>query len=252
MLRVWKPKSPMNLGTWMLSTFSGLEGLAFLQSAGADGRLGPLSRVAAGLPIRAAEAAGLPISLFMTTYTGVLLAGTSTPVWNQTPLLGSVFTCSSFASAVDAMQLEFALRDIDDPQVERRLHALGLIAKGAETGLILGHVARSRRAGRPLWSGLRGLQLLAGLALQFGATFLPIRKQLPPAPRIVERGGLQGEQKGERRNWRLIAALLGLAGAALIRWAFVHAGSDAADDVDAAHAATGPNESAPGWGQPAR
>jgi formate-dependent nitrite reductase membrane component NrfD len=247
MLRVWKPKSPMNLGAWMLSLFSAAEGVSFLQSAGADNRLGPFSSVASRLPARPAEIAGLPLSVFMTAYTGVLLAGTSAPVWNQSPLLGATFLTSSFASAVDALNLEYALRDITDSKVERQLKIIGLSAKSAEAILIASHIKRSGRAGKPLWSGLRGIQLFAGLALEFSALFLPkLRKQLPPAPRLV-RSTEPRDGRGAARRARIVAALVGLAGAFLIRWAFVHAGSDAADDIEASHAASQPTVSAPGW-----
>src|SRR5919206_4927680 len=73
MLRVFKPTSPMSLGTWILSSF----GAASTIAAVADvleifPRLG-----------RTAGALAALLGPALSTYTAVLVAGTSVPVWHE-------------------------------------------------------------------------------------------------------------------------------------------------------------------------
>src|SRR5207244_7054583 len=68
MLRVFRPTSPMNVGSWLLTGFGLAAGGALLLR----GRLGQAAGVAAGI-------LGLPL----TGYTGVLLANTAVPLWQE-------------------------------------------------------------------------------------------------------------------------------------------------------------------------
>lgn len=90
MLRVFKPTSPMSVGTWILSVFGSSAGIA-----AATDLLGAFPRVG-----RAAEAAAALLGPALATYTAVLVADTSVPVWHEArrelPLL---FAASSAASA---------------------------------------------------------------------------------------------------------------------------------------------------------
>ncbi len=239
MLRVWKPGSPMNLGSWILTGFGAVSALGAVHAAGQAGVLGPLSPLARHLPMHAIGAAGLPLALGMTGYTGVLLAGTSVPAWNQSPWMGGVFVASSFAAASDVLRLHLTVREEASPPRMRALDRVCHAAKAAETGLLVAHCVRSGRAGRSLWSGRRGWQLAAGLGLSWAAAALaPAAKSL-----TAHDAGVRSRLK--RRT--LQAGLLGLAGAFLTRWAIVHAGQQAADDTAAARAAAQPSKSAPGW-----
>ncbi len=74
MMRIFKPRSPMNTGAWCLVAFSGSGALA----VGCD---------LIGRP-KAARALGALTSLFgsyLGSYTGVLLACTAVPVWSRQP-----------------------------------------------------------------------------------------------------------------------------------------------------------------------
>src|SRR5258708_19037255 len=73
MLRVFRPSSPMNIGTWILSTFGACAGLAALPAVLAVPN--PIRRLADGAGI-GAGVIGLPL----TGYTGVLLANTAVPL----------------------------------------------------------------------------------------------------------------------------------------------------------------------------
>lgn len=90
MLRVFKPTSAMSMGSWLLS--------AYVPLATGAALLGRCSRRPASWPVLegAAAALGLP----MTTYTAVLLADSSIPVWRDArDQLPFVFASSAAASA---------------------------------------------------------------------------------------------------------------------------------------------------------
>ncbi|MDP9476821.1 MAG: polysulfide reductase NrfD, partial [Actinomycetota bacterium] len=73
MLRVVKPTSPMNVGTWILTAFGPSAGFAALNDVlGVFPRLGRLSEWSAAL-----------LGPALATYTAVLVADTSIPVWHE-------------------------------------------------------------------------------------------------------------------------------------------------------------------------
>src|ERR671932_1260634 len=90
MLRVFKPTSPMSMGTWILTSFGPSAGIA----AASDGlaifpRLGCFFEGVAAL-----------LGPALSTYTAVLVADTSIPVWHEARReLPLVFAASSAASA---------------------------------------------------------------------------------------------------------------------------------------------------------
>lgn len=90
MLRVFKPTSPMSVGTWILSLFGPAAGLAALGDVlGVSPRLGRVSEGVAAL-----------LGPALATYTAVLVADTSVPVWHEARQeLPIVFAASSAASA---------------------------------------------------------------------------------------------------------------------------------------------------------
>lgn len=100
MLRVFKRTSPMSIGTWILTAFTGFSG-ATLVSGLFGGRLGWFRGAAKVAQVPAAVAgAGLG------TYTASLLSATSTPLWAAAPRALAVrFAASSVASAAAALSL---------------------------------------------------------------------------------------------------------------------------------------------------
>jgi DMSO reductase anchor subunit len=118
MLRVFRPTSPMSVGSWTLVLFSGALGTATL--------LGELDRLPG---LRAlADAASAVLGAVMSTYTGVLLSDTAVPVWHEARReLPFVFGAGAAASAGAAVLL-FAG---DDRGPGRRLAAGGVLVEGA-------------------------------------------------------------------------------------------------------------------------
>jgi formate-dependent nitrite reductase membrane component NrfD len=83
MLRVFKPRSPMNLGAWTLTAYTGVSVLPVLREGLRGDRTSEERSIAAnlldGALIIACDAAGAPLALLLATYSGVLLSATSTP-----------------------------------------------------------------------------------------------------------------------------------------------------------------------------
>ncbi|HEV7885009.1 MAG TPA: NrfD/PsrC family molybdoenzyme membrane anchor subunit [Solirubrobacteraceae bacterium] len=91
MLRVFKPTSPMNVGTWVLSSFGTAIGVA------AGWQLFDRPPRTVGAPAAAAAALLGPV---LSTYTAVLIATTAVPAWHEARHeLPFVFAGSSLASA---------------------------------------------------------------------------------------------------------------------------------------------------------
>jgi protein NrfD len=109
---MFKPWSPMSVGSWALLTFGIFSLASFLGALVEDNRLawqawrrvrppGMLSKVIAVL--------GGIFGLYIAGYTGVLLAVTNRPIWSDTPLLGMLFVVSA-ASISAALMLLLARR----------------------------------------------------------------------------------------------------------------------------------------------
>jgi formate-dependent nitrite reductase membrane component NrfD len=95
MLRIFKPRSPMSMGSWCLTIFGGLASAA----VGADllGR----RRTARGL-----GAANAVVGGYLGSYTGVLLASTAVPVWARSRLLlGPIFVSTATLTGAAATRL---------------------------------------------------------------------------------------------------------------------------------------------------
>jgi formate-dependent nitrite reductase membrane component NrfD len=100
MLRVAKPTSPMSVGTWVLTAYGPLAGLA----GGAELlRLVPRMHAVQPLADFAARPAGILAALLapgLASYTGVLLSDTATPAWHAGRFeLPFVFAGSAAAAA---------------------------------------------------------------------------------------------------------------------------------------------------------
>jgi hypothetical protein len=157
MLRVFKPTSPMSMGTWILSAF----GPAAALGAGRELK-GWLPRAG-----RAGQVGAAVLGPALSTYTAVLLANTAVPVWHEARQeLPFVFAGGSMASAGAASMV---LAPAGSAGPARRLALGGALLAGVATQRMerrLGPLGDPYRAGRParLRSAARGLGL-AGAAL---------------------------------------------------------------------------------------
>ncbi|MDX6701513.1 MAG: hypothetical protein QOF26_1739 [Baekduia sp.] len=119
MLRIFKPRSPMSMGSWCLTLFGGLGAAA----AGADllGR----PKVA-----KALGGANAIVGGYLGSYTGVLLAATAVPVWSRSRMtLGPIFVSTATLTGAAATRLVLVATGLprDHPTAE----ALGRVESGA-------------------------------------------------------------------------------------------------------------------------
>ncbi|HZX66319.1 MAG TPA: NrfD/PsrC family molybdoenzyme membrane anchor subunit [Myxococcales bacterium] len=120
MMRVFRPTSPMNLGTWIISAFGGFATVAALLRKHRSGPLGAFGDASA----TAAGCLGLPLA----GYTGVLLASTSVPLWQGArTALPPLFMASAVTSAASALDLCTL-----PPAAQRAVRRFGIAGKIAE------------------------------------------------------------------------------------------------------------------------
>ncbi|HET6692290.1 MAG TPA: NrfD/PsrC family molybdoenzyme membrane anchor subunit [Miltoncostaeaceae bacterium] len=197
MLRMFKPRSPMSMGSWILAVSGTSSGVAAaLEVAGRLPRLKLAAEVAAGL-------AGPALS----TYTGVLLADTAVPAWHEARReLPAVFGMSAAASAGAAATL---LLPPADAGPARRLAVAGVIGEGIAMETMerrIGFVGEPYRTGTP-GRLARWAKALAGV----GALLL----------------GLRGRRS---RTASVAGAAMVLAGEVCLRFCVFRAGFDSATD----------------------
>jgi formate-dependent nitrite reductase membrane component NrfD len=196
MLRVFRRTSPLSVGSWILAPSSVLAA----GSAVLPGSLGDAAGLGAG-------ALGGPLA----SYTGVLLANTAVPVWEQPRRsLPPLFAASAVASAASILDL----LDLNERE-ERLVWHFGIAGKAAELALaqaVEREAGAVERTAKPLKEGLSGALWRAARALTAGslvASILPV---------------------GERRTRRRVSGALGTAGAIALRFAIWLAGKASARD----------------------
>ena len=232
MLRVFKPASPMNLGAWAFAVHGAGATLTVIRMIAAEGKLPLVSPLVNLLPERLLVALGLPSSLTLAGYTGVLLGTTSIPVWNKSPLLGALFTASAFSTGTAAVSLASNIGSAGEGD-QAALSKLELASGLSELGLLGGYLVTSGEAAKPYREGQTGALMLGAISTSLLATL----------------SGIIGSRSKQRsRGWSALASLSALAGGALLRWAVVRAGRVSASDREGTLAAMKPRESVPGWG----
>lgn len=157
MLRVFKHRSPMSVGAWILVFFGGFAGAAFvLFELAYNGAFAPsvtwLVHIAAGLLNLGSVLFGLGLA----TYTGVLLGATTIPAWSlHRVLLPIHFATAALGSAAAVLELlGFQIRP---------LWFIGLFASIVETILwIWLELDKHGDADRALHHGSAGRRIRAG------------------------------------------------------------------------------------------
>jgi formate-dependent nitrite reductase membrane component NrfD len=135
MLRIFKPRSPMNTGAWCLVAFSAVEGAAVAADLAGRERAG-----------RALGSAGAALGGYLGSYTGVLLATTAVPLWARSRLLlGPIFVATAAATGASACRL--TLRACGLPTGHPTRTALGAIEAGAMGTELVFSVVNHRRLG---------------------------------------------------------------------------------------------------------
>jgi formate-dependent nitrite reductase membrane component NrfD len=251
MLRVFRPTAPMNMGTWLLSAFGALSGVAALPDllglVRSRRERWPRPRIAARspMPIRpwspaawrswragrspdpwrrravvpgVADAAGIAagmVGLPLVGYTGVLLADTAVPIWQATRnTLPMLFAFSGAVSAGGLFQLWPVQGDAGEMAFR-----FGLVAKGGEVALSRALHLEARIVPR-VEEAIRRGHGRALLSFARGALLASAALDLLPGRRT--------------RRWRRgLAGALALAGTAAVRFGVIAAGRVSARDPHA-------------------
>ncbi|HUA04966.1 MAG TPA: NrfD/PsrC family molybdoenzyme membrane anchor subunit [Solirubrobacteraceae bacterium] len=203
MTRVFKPRSPMNTGSWCLIAFSGSGALA----VGCD---------LIGWP-KAGRSFGALTALFgsyLGSYTGVLLACTAVPLWSGSrTILGPAFVATATATGAAATRLVLVASGLPHGHPTRR--ALGTI----ETASMLTELSISALGERRLGDAARALARgRPGLYFRAAKTLVALGISL----RVVAR------RTGPREHE--LASVMYLAAGLLFRFAWVSAGKASAED----------------------
>lgn len=203
MLRIFKPRSPMNLGAWSLVAFSGLGAAAVAADA--------LARPRAARAIGAGNAI---VGGYLGSYTGVLLAATAVPLWARSRLmLGPIFVATATATGAAATRLTLVRAGLPESHPTRV--ALGTV----ETGAMMTELALSALNERRLGA--------AAHSLQQGTP-----GRLFKAGKWAVRGGLALRLARRRLGPRAhhVASVCYLGGGLALRYGWVGAGRSSAQD----------------------
>jgi hypothetical protein len=197
MFRVFKPTSPMSVGSWLLGAAGTTIGLgATLELTGLFPRLK-----------HALEALAAVLGMPLATYTAALIADTAVPVWNEARReLPALFAASSAASAGAAAAI---FTPPEDAGPARRLAVVG----GA--GALVAEAVMEKNLGR-----LLGEPYHQGQAGAFART----------AKVLLGAGTLTMALAGRSRAGAVAGGSLLLAGVAYERWAVFKAGFASAND----------------------
>jgi polysulfide reductase-like protein len=205
MLRVFKPRSTMSMGVWILVAFSGC---VFLAVVGIELVLRGIGGSSAVALLWLGEASGALTGLLLASYTGVLIGATAIPVWSENrKLLPAHFLTSGLGSAAGILELLGFL--IPATQV------LGFAASGIETLFGAWIELRQNRVNAPLHHGTSGITLRISGVIE-GPVSLLLRIFAASVP-----GG------------RRAAAVAFLVGALVSRYGWILAGHSSARDPQA-------------------
>lgn len=204
MLRVFKWRSPMSMGVWILVAFSGCTFVAV-----AANELVLYGFASPGLvDLRwAAEAAGMVTGLLLASYTGVLIGATAVPVWSENRrVLPAHFLISGLGGAAGILELAGFLIPVTQ--------VLGFASSGIETLLGAWFELHRPAVNRPLHEGRSAVMFrIAGVLAGPGALGL----------RIIW---------GSTSVGRYAAASCFIVGALISRYAWIWAGRASAKEPD--------------------
>lgn len=224
MLRIFKVKSPMSMGTWSVVTFSLFSGTTVLIQAARDGLLGRWwgARFLAALPQKLIALPGITAGFFLGSYTGVLLTATSVPLWSRSKLLGGIFLTSALSTS--SALISFVLRLTNAPRSS--LHKLERLEWAALLIEMTGIFAFLRGTGR-------AARVLVGSApTEHGMTFWRfVCGSGLVLPWLLQTLSLIRRSPQRRASGGLLISLLVLVGGYFLRRTMIEAGHMSSADA---------------------
>jgi formate-dependent nitrite reductase membrane component NrfD len=230
MLRVFRPTSPMNMGTWIISGFGALSA-----AAAAPAILPGAPRALARAGDVAGYGAGL-LGLPLVGYTGVLIANTAVPVWqgtrNTLPIL------FAFSGAVSAGALLRLWPGHGGKHAGGRMVLrFGRVAKAAELAVSFAldreAAGHAPRVALPLHRGLSGAMLQTARGLVAASLVLDLWPAVRSRAGRRRRGALATRRRRGGGALGTLSAALAMAGTVLLRFGVMQAGRASARDPHA-------------------
>ena len=228
MLRVFKPHSPMSLGSWALTTYTAAAAVAglreWVRARQGDAPLAGAAKAADGAAALVADV-GVPLGLLVAGYTGVLLSTTAVPLWGRNPWLGALFSAGAVASGASATRLALAATaEGADGAAGQALAKVEGVARVTEVFLLGGFLGAAGEFAAPLTKGAEAKRFWGG-AVAAGLA-VPALLELLPVPKKAHR-------------WLdLAASALAVFGAFTLRASITGAGRESAGDPEAARRAS--------------
>ena len=224
MLRMFKVKSPMSMGTWAVVTFSFFSGTTAIIQAARDGLLGRWwgARLLAALPQGLIALPGIAAGFFLGSYTGVLLVATSIPLWSRSKLLGGIFLTSAFStsSALISIVLRLTRAPLSSLHKLERLEWAAMLIE--MTG-ILAFLRGSGRTARPLVGTAPTEHGLTFWRFFIGAGLV--------LPWLLQTLSLLGGRRSRFMGKGLLISLLVLVGGYFLRRTMIEAGHTSSKDA---------------------
>ena len=228
MLRVFKPHSPMSLGSWALTAYTAAAAVAglreWVRARQGDAPLTGAAKAADGAAAIVADV-GVPLGLLVAGYTGVLLSTTAVPLWGRNPWLGALFSAGAVASGASATRLALTVTaEGADGAAGQALAKVEGAARATEVFLLGGYLGAAGEFAKPLTHGSEAKRfwrgaIVAGLAAPAILEVLPVTKK---AHRWLD----------------LAASALAVFGAFCLRASITGAGRESAGDPEAARRAS--------------
>jgi formate-dependent nitrite reductase membrane component NrfD len=197
MLRVFKPSSPMSVGSWILAAYGPQVGVAAVtQLTGTFPRIGRVATVGAGL-----------VGPAVAAYTAVLISDTAVPTWHDGHREMPFVFVGSAAGAAGGLGM--LATPVDQAGPARRA---ALFGAALETTALRLMERRMGTSAEPLHTGRAGTLMRAAEILTVGGALV---------------GGLLGRRS---RVAAVIGGAASLAGSACTRFGIFHAGVASAED----------------------
>jgi formate-dependent nitrite reductase membrane component NrfD len=178
---MFKPWSPMSVGSWALLAFGTFAFVGFLAALAESGRLRwswlTALRPPRPLGVVVGVLGGL-LAFFVAGYTGVLLAVTNRPIWSDSPLLGLLFVVSAASTSAALLLLLGRTRRIGVPGLEA-LERFGDWVMVLELLVLIAFVVSLGRVAS-VWLSGWGVVLLLGVVL--AGLVVPLWLEWRPRP----------------------------------------------------------------------
>ncbi len=230
--------SPMSLGSWLLVAFSVVAVIYFYSWLTVEQRTWVFSKIPKRLGFlqslnrdisgkqRVLALIGLPISVGVGIYTGVLLGAVqSRPFWN-TNLVAQLFLFSALSTGCAAIMLVLAFsREPSDSRGFQLLYTLDVVLMTLELFIVVPYIVHGQLSVQAVKDSLE-LILGGPFTVLFWVFFLGIGLLLPLGIEVVESLPALLSRATVRYNQRLpaVTAVLVLGGGFLLRYIFVFAG----------------------------